>query len=532
MANGIGLRVRTLFVIATVGTSLLGGCAVSTGDVTRWESTEHGPDKLEAVFSNKKYDVELRKAAALSLIRMAPRAGVRIGTKILFERHKDEENKDIESSFAKLEAGDRAKLVASLAPDLIAKMAGSAPVPSADGKVAADATIPYKDAAFALLSSEKPKLISDPAIEKALTEAVIKWNQTNFEARIDNAAQAFGVEQMLQFFKAPAVKNIPVLMTPTAYRLDRMAKLVADLGDDDTKSRASTALVAVARKVDTVEWFDNTRKDTQASNLKSGYNKVTKEQLEKQVQGQQDRKFSEDIMPSMKRIGGRAVVQYLLEVAGDPKRSDERRKLAFAALEGRVDKAQADDTAKLFAVGADEKTSDEVRTMAFARIGELPKEATKDKLFALFTAKSWKTRYLAAGIVLKSSAPKDLPEFLAKLPGGSKPVSALTEGLTYGAIIRQMTDIAGTRREMDAALKSKSLGAKMTALGYFQNGPKSDAAAVALLKADKAAVPTCTDAEECGWTCAFQAAPGKEPEMRAVKTVGDVATVCIEPTLH
>ena len=532
MANGIELRVRTMVAIATVSASLsVGGCAVGTADISRWESTEHGPTKLEAVFSNKKYDVELRKAAALSLIRMAPRSGVRVGTKVLFERHKDEESRDVESAFAKLDAAERGKLIASLAPDLISKMAGLAPVAAPDGRVAPDATVPYKDAAFALLSSEKPKLIADPAIEKALTEAVIKWNQTSFEARIDNAAQAFGVEQMLQFFKAPAVKNIPVLMTPTAYRLDRMSKLVADLGDDETKARASTALVAVARKVDTTEWLDSTRKEVQAAWTKSN-TKYTKEQLEKQTVGSQDRKFSEDIMPAMKRIGGRPVVQYLLEVASDPKRSEDRRKLAFAALEGRVDKAQPEDTAKLFAVGADEKTSDEVRTMAFARLGELPKEAVKDQLFALFTAKTWKTRYLAAGIVLKSSTPKDLPEFLAKLPAGSKPTSALTEGLTYGALIRQMPDAPGTRREMDAALKSRSFSAKMTALGYFQNGSKNDAAAVGTLKGDKAPVPTCTDAEECGWTCAFVASAGKEPEMRVVKTLGDVATVCIEPTLH
>ena len=532
MANGIGMRVRTLFVVAAVGSSLLGGCAVSTGDVSRWESTEHGPSKLEAVFTNKKYDIELRKSAAMSLIRMAPRQGVRVGTKILFERHTNEEQKEVESAFSRLDPADRAKLIASLAPDLITKMQGNPPVAGADGRVPVDTTIPYKDAAFALISSEKPKLVSDAAIEKALTEAVIKWNQTGFEQRIDNAAQAFGVEQMLQFFKAPAVRTLPGLITPNTYRLDRMAKLIAELGDDDTKARASAAIVAVAKKVDSTEWFDAQRKEIQASNAKAGYNKVTKEQLEKQVQQVQDRKFSEDIFPAMKRVGGRAAVQYLLEVAGDAKRTDDRRKLAFVALEGRIDKSQTDDIAKLFAVANDDKVPDEVRTLAFSRLGELPKEATKEKLYAMFNTKGWKTRYLAAGIVLKSSETKDLPEFLAKLPASSKTTAALTEGLTYGAMIRQMRDAAGTRKVMDDAIKGGSFGARMTALGYFQNGPKAEETAIAPLKADKTAVPACAAADECGWTCAYVASPGKDPEMREVKTLGEVVTICIEPTLH
>ena len=61
------------------------GCRVNEDDVHRWESTAHGPDKLTAVLLHDKYDNALRVEAALSLIRMKPRAGRRIGIQIMVD---------------------------------------------------------------------------------------------------------------------------------------------------------------------------------------------------------------------------------------------------------------------------------------------------------------------------------------------------------------------------------------------------------------------------------------------------------------
>src|SRR5262245_44850198 len=61
------------------------GCRVNEDDIHRWESTAHGPDKLRAVLLHEKYEIPLRVEAALSLIRMKPRQGQRIGVKMLVE---------------------------------------------------------------------------------------------------------------------------------------------------------------------------------------------------------------------------------------------------------------------------------------------------------------------------------------------------------------------------------------------------------------------------------------------------------------
>ncbi len=52
---------------------------------------------------------------------------------------------------------------------------------------------------------------------------------------------------MLRELKTEGVRGLPDLMLPGAAKLDRMADLTAELGDPETKLRASQRLVDVAR---------------------------------------------------------------------------------------------------------------------------------------------------------------------------------------------------------------------------------------------------------------------------------------------
>src|SRR5580698_635764 len=63
--------------------STVTGCAVSDSDVHRWETTAAGPEKLYAIVTHDKYSFALRAEAALSLIRMTPRNGKRVGLEFL-----------------------------------------------------------------------------------------------------------------------------------------------------------------------------------------------------------------------------------------------------------------------------------------------------------------------------------------------------------------------------------------------------------------------------------------------------------------
>ena len=68
-------------------------CADRTDPVKRWETTERGPYKLVAVITHDKYSSSSRTEAAISLIRMPARGGVRQGIEFLVDKYKDEDGR-------------------------------------------------------------------------------------------------------------------------------------------------------------------------------------------------------------------------------------------------------------------------------------------------------------------------------------------------------------------------------------------------------------------------------------------------------
>src|SRR6185369_13800698 len=120
----------------------------------------------------------------------------------------------------------------------------------------------------------------------------------------------------------------------------------------------------------------------------------------------------------------------------------------------------------------------------------------------MFSAKKWKSRWVAASTVLRMSSTDQLAEFMSKLPGGPAPGFAITEPLSYGGLIEKMS-VKGPKPR-DAVmpfLREGSLAARLTALGYFYSvGTKGDIALVAPFEADKTEVPK-TDDPEAKWQC-------------------------------
>src|SRR6476620_4559516 len=108
----------TLFSLPFFGT----GCRVSETDVKRWEMTQRGPFKLVAVITHDKYPIELRTEAAMSLIRMPPRGGVRQGIKFLIDKYKDEEGEEREGALVQLGEDTRRQIVDRMAPLLIEEL--------------------------------------------------------------------------------------------------------------------------------------------------------------------------------------------------------------------------------------------------------------------------------------------------------------------------------------------------------------------------------------------------------------------------
>jgi hypothetical protein len=515
-------RLLAAVLVTAAGASLSAGCRVDTDDVHRWEATERGPEKLEAVVDHDKYAWPLRVEAALSLIRMRPRAGRRIGIELLI------------SSLADLPPESRKKIVDGMTPELVKQMQAPAPVRGADGIVPPDPSVPYKDTTFALLSHE-PSLVGDDNDKAQLTTALTQWAQTDFELRLENPAQQYGVEQMMRFLGAPSVRGLPALITESSTKIDRIAGLVADLGEPETKQKASETVVALAKKIDSPEWIARQTPLVEDADKRAG-SKVTPQQLADQVKKFQDQELTK-VFASMKRLGGRPVVDYLLSFAADAKNSPERRKTALAALEGRVDKNNPSDVDRLFSIAKDDATPDDVRDPAFLRLGELPKEQVLPKLYSLFNGHKWKVRWVAASTILKSISTKGVPEFMNHLPASGAQKMGISEPIAYGELIGKMDPPAGEPKPRDVLLgylSGSALGPKLTALAYFYKGKKADVAVVKAHAEDKEAMPKCDAADDCGWQCDVPK-PGGGPndrDSKTILTVGEFARFCVIPSME
>lgn len=527
----LGSRATALSAVG-LALCLLSGCAVTDADLQRWEGTQRGPVKLVAVVTHDKYSIDLRANALLSLIRMPARSGTRVGIGLLTDRHKDENGDDVDGALVSINEEDRKKILAAATPELVKQITAPPPPRNPDGTLAPDPSIPYKDAAFALISN-KPPLVTDP--ERAeLVKALITWLNTDFQDRIENSSQQYGVEQIMRTLGADAAKGLPDLVKEETTRVDRVISLVNDIGDAETKKKTAAALVKLAQQLESPEWNAAQKKIVEEHNAKSN-TKATPEQVQGQIDKIRERRFTEEIFPSMKKIGqDRQIVDALLAYASNSKLPEDRRKLALAALEGHADKTVTSDGDKLFAIAKDDQTPDSVRDLAFTRLGELPKEQVLPKVYTLFESSKWKVRWVAASMVLKMIEPKDLPTFFSKLPSTNRVKQGFTESLSYGELITKL-DPNGKPKPKDVVvseLRSKSFGAKMTAIGFFYKGSKADEGLLTPLAADKDTVPVCDKEDECLWQCDVpKAGNAKETETREVKTVGEVVTYCILPTL-
>ena len=515
---------------------LLAGCAVTDADLTRWEGTQRGPSKLYAVVTHGKYSYDLRSKAVMSIIRMPARGGTRIGISLLTQRHKDEEGNDVEGALVALGDEERQKIIAGIVPDLVKEIEAPPPARLPDGGLQHDPSIPYKDVAFALLSNQPP-LVTDPDSKAKLEAALATWVQSGFQDRIENSSQQYGVEQMLRYLGPKAAKSLPDLIKDDTSRVDRVVGLANDVGDAETKAKAAAALVKLAQTIESAEWTAAQTKVVTEHNAKSK-TQASPEQVQGQVEKIRERRFTDEIFPSMKKVGGdRHVIDYLLAYAADAKKPEDRRKLALAALEGRADKSVASDGDKLFAIAKDDATPDGVRDLAFTRLGELPKEQVLGKIYQLFETSKWKVRWVAASMVLKMIDTKDLPGFLAKLPATPKTKQGMTEGLSYGELIVRMDPKDGPKPKdvVVPELASKSFGAKMAAIGFFYRGSKADAALLAPLAASKEPVPVCEKEDDCQWQCEAPkagSAPGStETENHEIKTVGELVSLCVIPSM-
>lgn len=523
----LAARSRTVSAVALcIATALAGlgasGCRINEDDIHRWESTAHGPDKLRAVLFYDKYDTPLRVEAALSLIRMKPRAGRRIGINILVE------------TMASVAPETRQAIVASLVPAIVAELKKPPPVGQAGQPAPPDASFAYKDAAFAMLTHDGTVIIADEGLKAGLKVTLVDWAMSDFVHRLENRSQAYGMEQLLRFIGPSAVAGLPKLMTRDATRLDQMAGMVAELGDEKTKTNASQSLVGIAQFVLSDEWTRVKKPELQAANAASKL-EPTEKQFQAQLAQYQDEELTR-LFGSMRKVGHRPVIDFCLEFASKKEQSDKRRQTSLAALETRLDRNNPEDVKRIFAIASSD-APDVVLDQAFKRIGEMPREQVVEKLYDLFKTDKWKVRRAAAATVIKMSTVKHIDEFMGKLPEGNAAKGyAMPESLTYGALLGDLKDgkpLEGIRKYWN----SGSGAARTSALAYWLTfGTKADVPTVRPFEGDTTKVPVCDTDPDCKWSCEIAKEGAKDPqkdrELKDIKTVGDFVKYCVVPAMQ
>lgn len=511
-----------------------------------------------------KYDVALRVEATLALIRMKPRSGRRPAFSQI------DQDGDLEAckrtfveALGAVSTDTRQQVVASLVPLIIDELKKAPPVAQAGQPSPPDPSFPYKDAAHAMLISER-NIITDEALKQNLKTALVDWAMADFEHRLDNRSQLYGMEQLLRFIGPSAVAGLPKLMTRETRRLDQMATLVAELGDAKTKDAASAALVGIAKYVSSDEWTKVKKPELEAANAASKL-QPTPDQFQMQLLTYQ----GEELMRafgSLKKVGGRPAIDFCLDFAGNKgpdlgKRPDnadakadketkekaataqalwdlrkeqveKRRTAALAALEGRLERGNPEDIKRVLDI-AKSDAPDNVLDLAFRRASEMPRDQVVDKLYEIFKQDKWKVRRVAAGTVLKMSTVKHIDEFMGKLPPDGKNF-AMAEAITYGALIGELKE-GNVVEALKKHLTSGPGVVRTTALSYYLTlGNKTQIDQVKGLESDSTQAPSCDADPDCKWVCEVAKEGAKDPkerEQKDIKTVGDFVKYCVEPAM-
>jgi hypothetical protein len=505
------------WALAASWAAAVAGCRTSVDDVHRWANTQQGPRKIVAVMTHDKYPDDLRVEAAMTLVRMKPRSGRRVGID------------ELVAGLTDLPEPGRTKIVTGMVPLLEMEIA-KAPPPEAPPGVAreVDTTFPYKDAAFALLTSDGEELVTSKPDRMRLKAALSDWVMGDFSARMDDSSQAYGMGQVLAELGADGVRRLPQLIVPEARKIGSIAQLVAELGDAQTKLEASQRLVQVAREVDSEAWLARKAPVLKQANEASAQN-VEGPRFDAQLAMYQEEEFLR-VLSSLKQIGQAPAVDYLLSFALDKAHGEKRREAALAALEGHIDRKNPDQVARLLALAGADDTPDSVRDQALRRVGELPRKQVIEPLYALFSSKNWKVRWVAAELVLKMSEASQLNEFMAQL--GTVREMAITEPIRYGKLIAGLPGAPLVRDAIGAyAAAGQPAPVRLTALGYYlDQGTRDHLAALERMAMDTTRVPECAqNAEGCEWRC--EIASDGQQVVKPVQTVGEFVQYCVKPAI-
>ena len=244
--------------------------------------------------------------------------------------------------------------------------------------------------------------------------------QTDFEDRVDNSSQQFGVEQIMRFLGAPSVKTLPSVIN---LRLDESRQ-----GLPARSPTSATTTPSVARAKRSSRWakqIDSTDVGRQAARARERGQREAEDhrrrpqQVTEQLKHYQEQEL-EKVFTNMKRVGGRPAVDYCLAFAHDKGKSEKMRTDALAALENRVDKNNPSDVNALFDIlRRRHQPRQGPRASRWLDWASCRRTWSSPRLYTLFD-KKWQVRLDAARLVFKTMTTKDVPDFMRHLPANDK----------------------------------------------------------------------------------------------------------------
>lgn len=495
------VRRRILSCLAlAIGLSSIAGCKVTAEDIDYWKRTVKGPGKIVAVIQADRYPTELRTHAALALVEM--------------DRQDVDGVAQLQQTLQNLQSQDEEiveQIVAGMVPGLLEMMQG-ADEDHDENLGPPPRQTRAKDAAYLLIPH------ANAQARQQLTDAVVGWYAVDFANR--SLAGNYSSEQVVRSLGSPAARQLVEGMNAhmPQQALVKIAELISQIGDDETKQQAGERLVAIQQEMEGSEFVDWLK--TEIREAMEG--EVSDDRVTNIAVVNREKFLNEGALPAMKHLAGvDAVRTRLLAVASAAPREDLpdgakealnlRRQKALQALEGNVEEEHLD---TVLTLALDENNPINVRDYAFDRVGDIRSRAAIPRLWPLVQSADnemlpKRLRWRAGELVLAIGGTEVIPEFLSKLPteDGVKYEPEELEG--YATRMSQMTPPPADLVERQ--LSAPEWFKRVIALRFIERrGTADDLPKMQRLTSDRAS--TVGDA----W------------ERLELETVGAVATAAIE----
>lgn len=481
-------------------------CSPSSDDILRMRNTdEDGPRRLAAVVRDGKGSLAVQKDAALALVTLT-RNGRHVGLDLLVE------------ALAARPTAKRGDLLSALSRELVQGMAQPRG-PTEDPALA------YKDGAHAIVSSG---VGTSTAPHDALVAALGTWLRESPFERLDDVRQRYGLTSLLHLLGPEAPQALLRFMEPETWH--RALDLVMAEGDDPTKHRAFALLDGLVRSFVTPAWREKARELIEAANKKSNV-KVTPAQLEIQVTKYRSNELTRAFV-ALGKTGYSEALDTLLAAAEDTRIDAPDRTVALARLAAHAFILDARHVDRLFALGlanpprprpgdrdeqalrlsaAEHDLDNGIARHAFACI--VHATGGRAKLLGLIVSPpSWGMRTEATYALLDGASVDDAKAILAGLPSGTQTAIGRAEVHAYGYALARIK--GGKDLARGYLAPGSAIAPRLASLSAFVG----ERDVLAPYEHDVAALPRCSPADRCEWTC-----NGTD-----VTTVGEYVRACLE----